>query len=250
MLEKQGCRVMSQRINEFGQPIGEDVPDWKAVARPDRSTMEGRFCRIEGLNIERHLENLFEAFSEGDNDGLWTYMPVGPFATIKALKTWMESACQSEDPLFYALIEAETGKAVGIASYLRITPDFGVIEVGNIAFSPRLQKTPVATEVMFLMMQRVFNELGYRRYEWKCDNLNGPSKKAAARFGFTYDGKFDQAIVYKGRNRDTAWFSILDKDWLAVERGFQRWLAVGNFDADGQQKSRLSDLISAEKSAG
>ncbi len=236
---------MSLRTNEFGQPIGRDVPGWNGVECPSRAPMEGRFCRIEALDTARHTDQLFEAYSEDVNGGLWTYMPHGPFGSEEDLRTWMESACVSEDPLFYALIERASGKAVGVASYLRITPQHGVIEVGNIAFAPRLQKTPVATEAMFLMMQRAFNELGYRRYEWKCDALNAPSRRAAERLGFSYDGLFEQAIIYKGRNRDTAWFSILDCDWPAIERGFSEWLAAENFDAQGMQLHKLSDLIKA-----
>ncbi len=203
---------MSQRINEFDQPIGEDVPDWTAASRPDHTPIEGQYCRLEALDAERHSAELFEAFSSGNNAGLWTYMPVGPFETEQELRIWMTGASQSKDPLFYTLIEQASGKAVGFASYLRIAPEHGVIEVGFIAFSPRLQKTRVATEVMFLMMQHAFNTLGNRRYEWKCDALNAPSRAAALRFGFTYDGLFKQATLYKGRNRDTAWFSILDRD--------------------------------------
>jgi len=240
---------MTQRINEFGQPIGQEVSGWQPVARPDHSAMEGRFCRVEALDVARHAKDLFAAYSQGETGGLWTYIPVGPFETFEGLQAWLEAGCASQDPLFYALIERETGRAVGIASYLRITPDFGVIEVGNIVFSPRLQKTPMATEVMFLMMQQAFNTLGYRRYEWKCDALNAPSRRAAARLGFAYDGLFRQALVYKGRNRDTAWFSILDKDWPAIERGFLSWLEAANFDEKGTQKRALSDLIKAEKAA-
>lgn len=134
-------------------------------------------------------------------------------------------------------------KAVGLASYLRIDPAVGVIEVGHIHFSPLMQRTPMATECMYLMMRRVFDELGYRRYEWKCDNLNAPSKLAAERLGFSYDGLFKQATMYKGRNRDTAWFSILDNDWPSLKQGFESWLQVANFDAQGQQIRRLQDCI-------
>lgn len=234
---------MSQRINENGQPIGEDVIDWIAADYPPRTPMEGRFCRIEALDADRHLSDLFVAYSDAGNEGFWTYMPHGPFGTEADLYAWMEPACKSKDPLFYALIEQTGNKAVGIASYLRITPQHGVIEVGNIAFAPRLQKTPIATEAMFLMMQRAFNELGYRRYEWKCDALNAPSCRAAGRFGFSYDGLFKQAIIYKGRNRDTAWFSIIDSDWPRIERGFSDWLAPENFDTNGLQRRKLSELI-------
>ena len=161
----------------------------------------------------------------------------------------MRPACRSEDPLFYALTERASGKAVGVASFLRITPEHGVIEVGNIVFAPCMQRTSLATEAMFLMMRRVFNELGYRRYEWKCDALNAPSRRAAERFGFSYDGLFRQASVYKGRNRDTAWYSILDRDWPAIERGYAAWLDPENFDENGAQKEKLSRLIFREKNA-
>ena len=234
---------MSQRINEFGQPIGEDVPAWTGVKSPSRAPMEGKYCRIEALNTHRHATQLFEAYAEDVKGGLWTYMPHGPFDSEQDLRAWMEPACESQDPLFYALIEQSSGVAAGVASYLRITPQHGVIEVGNIAFAPRIQKSAIATEAMFLMMQRVFNELGYRRYEWKCDALNAPSRRAAQRLGFSYDGLFKQAIVYKGRNRDTAWFSILDSDWPAIERGFTAWLAPENFDAEGIQRRSLLNLI-------
>lgn len=237
---------MSQRENEFGQPIGPDVENWKPANAPDQTPMQGKYCRIEPLETG-HADDLFAAFSDGNNGGLWTYMPVGPFETSEDFQNWLIPACTSIDPFFYALIERATGKAIGIASYLRITPQFGVTEVGNIAFSPRLQKTPIATEVMFLMMQNAFNTLGNRRYEWKCDALNAPSRRAAERFGFTYDGLFKQALVYKGRNRDTAWYSVLDQDWPAVEQGFKDWLDPENFTANGDQKQRLADLIAAQK---
>jgi RimJ/RimL family protein N-acetyltransferase len=238
---------MSQRLNEFGQPIGEDVPGWAAVAPPSRKSMEGRFCRLDALDTSRQAQDLFNAYSTDTKGGLWTYMPVGPFGTIRELEKWMEWACESSDPLFYSIIDQASSKAVGIASYLRITPLFGVIEVGNIAFSPIIQKTPIATEAMFLMMQRAFNELGYRRYEWKCDALNAPSRRAAERFGFTYDGLFEQALVYKGRNRDTAWYSIVDRDWPQIEAAFRQWLSPENFDGEGQQKRKLADLISGNR---
>jgi RimJ/RimL family protein N-acetyltransferase len=234
---------MPQRINEFGQPIGRDVAGWSGVRLPSRVPMEGKYCRIEALDTDRHAKQLFEAYCEDVNGGLWTYMPHGPFDSEPGFREWMEPACESRDPLFYALIEQSTGRAAGVASYLRITPQHGVIEVGNIAFAPRIQKSAIATEAMFLMMQRAFNELGYRRYEWKCDSLNAPSRRAAQRLGFSYDGLFKQAIIYKGRNRDTAWFSILDSDWPAIERGFTAWLAAENFDAEGIQRRCLSDLI-------
>ena len=240
---------MSQRMNECGQPIGSELPGWTGVERPSRAPMEGRFCRIEALDADRHARSLFDACSEDAKGALWTYMSFGPFGSLKELQTWMRPACRSEDPLFYALTERASGKAVGVASFLRITPEHGVIEVGNIVFAPCMQRTSLATEAMFLMMRRVFNELGYRRYEWKCDALNAPSRRAADRFGFSYDGLFRQASVYKGRNRDTAWYSILDRDWPAIERGYAAWLDPENFDENGAQKEKLSRLIFREKNA-
>jgi len=233
---------MSRRVNEIGQPIGDDVPGWAAKKPPSRTPIEGRYCRVEPLTSQ-HTTALYEAFSTGRNEGLWTYMPVGPFDTLGAFEKWMDTACKSEDPLFHAIVDRATDRAVGFASYLRIAPQYGVIEVGFIAFSPQLQKTPIATEAMYLMMRRVFNELGYRRYEWKCDALNAPSRRAAERFGFSYDGLFEQALIYKGRNRDTAWYSILDRDWSHLEQAYETWLGSKNFDAEGHQKQRLADLI-------
>jgi RimJ/RimL family protein N-acetyltransferase len=206
--------------------------------------MQGRVCRLEPLDILTHVDDLFEAFSADKTGGLWTYMPMGPFDTVSALKDWMDGACTGEDPVFYAIVNESSGKAVGFASYLRIDPRVGVIEVGYIAFSPQMQKTALATEAMYLMMQRVFDELGYRRYEWKCDALNQPSRKAALRLGFTYDGTFEQATIYKGRNRDTAWYSILDRDWPAMKSAFACWLADDNFDEQGRQKQPMARALS------
>jgi len=174
-------------------------------------------------------------------------MPVGPFNTLDAFEKWMVPACDSQDPLFIAIVDRATDRAVGFASYLRIVPQYGVIEVGFIAFSPLLQRTPSATEAMYLMMRRVFNELGYRRYEWKCDALNAPSRSAAVRLGFKYDGLFEQALIYKGRNRDTAWYSILDRDWPPLEQAYEAWLNPVNFDTEGQQMERLADLIAKSR---
>lgn len=235
---------MSSVINALGQPVGDEVKGWVPVELPPRTPMQGRLCRLEPLDILTHVDDLFEAFSEDETGGLWTYMPMGPFATVSELKDWMDGACTGDDPLFYAIIDESSGKAAGFASYLRINPEVGVIEVGYIAFSPRLQKTTLATEAMYLMMSRVFDELGYRRYEWKCDALNEPSRLAAERSGFTYDGTFEQATIYKGRNRDTAWFSILDRDWPSMKAAFVHWLAEDNFDEQGLQKQPLARRMS------
>jgi RimJ/RimL family protein N-acetyltransferase len=173
---------------------------------------------------------------------MWTYLAYGPFAGMDAYVAWMGRVCQAPDPLFYAIVEKATGKALGVASYLRIDPANGSIEVGHIAYSPQLQRTPAATEAMYLLMEQAF-ALGYRRYEWKCDSLNAPSRAAAERLGFTFEGIFRQAVIYKGRNRDTAWYAMIDKEWPALQAAFRQWLAPENFDVQGRQRERLTDLI-------
>ncbi len=173
----------------------------------------------------------------------WTYLPYGPFKSIEAFENWLVAECTDSDPLFYVVIDNKSGEAVGITSYLRINPEIGVIEVGHIHFSPRLQKTPMATEAMYLMMRHAFDEQGYRRYEWKCDNCNEGSKNAALRLGFKFEGVFRQATIYKGRNRDTAWFSILDSEWLQQKAAFECWLHPKNFDNNNVQYRRLKACI-------
>lgn len=230
---------MAQRINEHGQPIGADVEGWVARPRPPLTALTGTYADVVPLRAADHGDALFAAFKTDKSGAMWTYMPNGPFARRADFDAFLDGAETSPDPLYYAIINTSTGRAEGFASYLRIKPAVGVIEVGFIALSPLLQKTRVATEAMFLMMSHVFDDLGYRRYEWKCDNLSGRSKAAARRLGFTYDGMFAQATIYKGRNRDTAWFSILDRDWPHVKAGFQAWLAPENFDASGMQRTAL-----------
>jgi RimJ/RimL family protein N-acetyltransferase len=225
----------------LGQPIGPPLPGWQPRSRPPRTVMTGRFCRIEPLDPERHADALFAA-NKLDRDGRnWTYLPVGPFDALGAYRTWLETSCRGDDPLFHTLVDYERGP-VGVGAYLRIEPAVGVIEVGHLNFSPLLQRHPAATEAMYLMMRRVFDELGYRRYEWKCDSFNAPSRAAAERLGFRFEGIFRQATVYKRRSRDTAWFSILDGEWPALKQAFERWLAPDNFDAEGKQRRRLQEL--------
>ncbi len=227
--------------NDLGQPIGENV-DWQPVSAPPRDNMDGRYCRLEPMDVDAHAADLFEAFSADKTGAIWTYLFTDPFDTEDALREYLSTSCLGDDPLFHAIIDKQSNKAVGFAALMRIDPVMGVIEVGNINFSPSLQKTPAATEAIFLMMQRVFNELGYRRFEWKCDNLNAPSQKAAKRLGFKYEGLFRQALVYKGRNRDTAWYAAIDGEWPELESAFVRWLDVSNFDGEGKQRLRLADL--------
>ena len=233
---------MSDHKNNLGQPIGFPLENWQACQAPPRSTMHGTYCDLEPLNTAKHAKDLFHAYAQDTEGVIWTYLPYGPFTDLETYKIWIETNAQSTDPLFHAIVDKVTNKAIGIATYLRIEPAVGVIEVGHINFSPELQKTPAATEAMYLMMKRVFDELGYRRYEWKCDALNAGSKSAAERLGFTYEGEFRQATMYKNRNRDTAWFSILDSEWPAMKQAFESWLDASNFDADGKQKKSLKDF--------
>ena len=234
---------MTTQINNLEQPIGDSLVNWSCAQFPSYVAFEGNVCRIEPIDVKRHAEELFEAYAVDIDNKLWTYMSYGPFENVESVGLWLENASQKKDPQFYVLIEKKTNKAVGIASYMRIKPEHGVIEVGNISFSPRLQRTAIATEIMYLMMKRVFEDLGYRRYEWKCDSLNQASRDAAIRFGFSYDGLFKKHIVYKNRNRDTAWYSILDDDWPLLKQAYEQWLALENFDENGRQHVKLSDFI-------
>lgn len=202
---------------------------------PFKTPMQGRFCRLEQVDPLRHGKELFQAFSD---ETLWTYLPCGPFASVSEFQAFIEKHLLGNDMIGFAILD-QTGRAVGLASYLRIEPLQGSIEVGGIVFSPTLQRTRAATEAMFLMMQRAFDELGYRRYEWKCDALNEPSIVAARRLGFQFEGIFRQHIIYKGRNRDTAWFSIIDAEWPRLKESFLQWLDKANFDDHGKQRSKL-----------
>ena len=231
---------MSEHYNDLGQPIGFPVDDWQACSHPRGAIMQGKLCRLEPVDVDKHARDLFAAFRQDQDCRNWTYLPYGPFATEEELCVWMRSACLGDDPCFFSIIDLKTEQAVGIASYLRIEPDAGVIEVGHIHFSPLMQGRPISTEAMYLMMRQVFNVWGYRRYEWKCDSLNGPSCAAAQRLGMTFEGIFRQAIMYKQRNRDTAWYSILDHEWPTARTVFESWLKAENFDAEGRQQSSLS----------
>lgn len=233
-------------VNAFGQMIGEPLPGWTATLPPPRTAMEGRFCRVEPLDAARHASELYDAFAEASPVS-WTYLPdyMGPHATPAAWRTWLESAEAGSDPLWHTILDAGSGRAVGIACYLRIDAKSGSIEVGGLLYGPRLQKTPAATEAMYLMMRRAFDELGYRRYEWKCDHLNAPSRAAALRLGFTFEGTFRQHMVYRGRNRDTDWFSILDGEWPRLKAMFEQWLKPENFDKEGRQRAGLVQFRAA-----
>lgn len=228
---------MSQ-VNDLGQPIGAPVADWSGCSDIAPVALKGRTCDVVPLSVA-HGDDLWDAYSQEKTGKLWTYLFVGPFDRKSDFDAWIATCCASTDTNFVAIIDKRSGKPLGIASYLRMQPSMGVAEVGNIAFSPALQRSIMATEAMYLMMKHLFDDLGYRRYEWKCDALNAPSRAAALRVGFQFEGIFQQAIVYKGRNRDTAWFAIIDQDWPAIKQQFENWLAVHNFDESGQQKQRL-----------
>lgn len=229
------------RLNELGQTIGEALPDWTPPPRLTRTTLGGRYCRVEPLIAAQHAADLFAANALDANGAGWTYLGSGPFADFAAFQAWIEHASRREDAMFHAIVDLRTQKAVGSACYSHIDPANGVVEIGSLKFSPLMQRTPVSTESMYLMMKNAF-DLGYRRYEWKCDSLNAPSRRAAQRFGLSYEGTFRQLVVIKGRTRDTAWFSIIDSEWPAINEAFMRWLAPENFDAQGEQRVALSSL--------
>ncbi|MEM7438998.1 MAG: GNAT family protein [Pseudomonadota bacterium] len=218
---------------------GFPVPNWTPPPTPTGETLQGRYARLEKLDGAAQAGDLFR--SNAVTDEIWDYLPYGPFAAIEDYRAWLDTMSDSADPFFYAIKNLETGAFEGIASYLRIDPNGGAIEVGHINFSKPLQRTRAATETMFLMMKWAF-DAGYRRYEWKCDALNRGSRAAAQRLGLSYEGIFRQATVYKDRNRDTAWFAAIDKEWPALENAFQSWLAPSNFDDSGRQLQSLSSL--------
>jgi RimJ/RimL family protein N-acetyltransferase len=230
---------MTDRLNQLGQPIGHALPQWSPPPRPSRQPMEGRYCRVELIDPARHGADLHKANKADKEERIWTYLGYGPMETLDDYHAWMDKECSGDDPMFHAIIGNASGKAVGVASYLRINPGAGSIEVGHINYAPALQKTPAATEAMYLMMKRAF-DLGYRRYEWKCDARNAGSRAAAQRLGLSYEGVFRQATIYKSRNRDTAWYAAIDSEWPALRDAFESWLDPANFDADGRQRSSLS----------
>jgi RimJ/RimL family protein N-acetyltransferase len=234
---------MPPTTNHLGQPVGFAVPDWIPAKRPPRTPMAGRWCRVEPLDVARHGAELFAAYAEDREGRVWSYLPYGPFEKLAEFQDWMAASCLGDDPLFHAIVEGASGRALGMTSYLRVVPKAGVIEVGHINYAPALQRSAAATEAMYLMMARVFAELGNRRYEWKCDALNKASRAAAERLGFSFEGVFRQATLYKGRNRDTAWYAITDRDWPALKAAYRAWLDPANFNAEGGQKARLSEFM-------
>ena len=227
-------------VNGFGQPIGAALPGWVPRGRPPRTAMVGRYTVVEPISVEKHTAPLFSAFMEVPDARDWTYLSAERPGDETHFRAYMTRIAGSEDPLHHAIVDGASGRALGTAAFMRIDPANGVIEVGSITFSPALKRTRVATEAIYLMMRRAFDELGYRRYEWKCDSLHATSRAAALRYGFTFEGIFRKAIVYKGRTRDTAWHSITDDEWPRIREGFEAWLEPGNFDAEGRQRSKLA----------
>lgn len=228
--------------NEFNQPIGYPIENWQIPAKPTKPEMTGNYCKLQIFNIEKHADTLFQSLTSENDGSSWTYLPYGPFVNCKDFITWLKKTSALNDTVLYAILDIKTELPIGIAGYLRINPEHGVIEIGHLHFSKVLQKTPAATEAMYLMMAHIFDELHYRRYEWKCDSLNQPSWNAAERFGFKFEGIFRQCNVFKDRNRDTAWFSILNNEWPEIKNKFCKWLDPDNFDFLGNQKVSLKRI--------
>ena len=231
--------------NAFDQPIGRAMPGWTARPLPPPTPMAGRYCRVEKVDPERHGRDLYAAYAEAPDGRDWTYLSAPWPADLGQYLAYLKQEAAKTDPLHHAIVDTATDRPVGTAALMRIDPTNGVIEVGAIAYAPRLKRTPAGSEAMYLLMRRAFDELGYRRYEWKCDSLNAASRRAALRYGFRFEGIFPQAVVYKGRSRDTAWYSVTDREWPAVRQTFERWLAPENFDGEGWQRRLLTDLRDA-----
>ena len=233
---------MTPRTNELGQPVGDPVPGWLPRRRPVPGPFHGRYCTVVPLG-PGHAEELHGGCHGPGTDGLWTYLAglAGPFAGVEAFAGAI--AQQVADPGSESVAVLVDGRAEGLASYLRIDPTHGSVEVGGILLGTRLQRTAAATEAMYLMARHVLDELGYRRYEWKCDALNAPSRAAADRLGFAYEGTFRNAMVTQGRNRDTAWYSITAEEWPALRSAYEQWLDADNFDRNGRQRTSLRALV-------
>ncbi|HXC79820.1 MAG TPA: GNAT family protein [Candidatus Acidoferrum sp.] len=215
---------------------------WSTAREPARAAIVGELVRLEVLDPERHATSLYTSSHVPGAEDLWQHLPYGPFAGQEEFTAWLEQRAASADPRFYAVVDKESMRALGMASYMRIKPEHGVIEIGHIWFAPELQRTRKATEAIFLLAKTAFDDLGYRRLEWKCDSLNLPSRRAADRFGFTFEGIFRQHMIVKGRNRDTAWFSITDGEWPLRKAAFEAWLSPANFDPSGNQHRGLAEV--------
>jgi RimJ/RimL family protein N-acetyltransferase len=221
-------------------PKTDDLLSWKSVPAPFPELLAGKYVTLEPLNAERHVAELWRGV-EG-HDEVWDYLADGPYANEAEIRAALQAKENGTAAVFLAIVPRTSGRAEGYASYMRMDPVNGVIEVGNILMTPSLQKTTAATEAMFLMARHIFEDLGYRRYEWKCNANNAPSRRAALRYGFTFEGIFRQHMIVKGRNRDTAWFSMIDSEWPARKAAFEAWLNPANFDPDGRQRQSLTEI--------
>ena len=222
------------------RPVGPIVDPLPVGNVPDMRPLHGRWMRLDHVSAAKHAADLYASFDGKDPEGhIWTYLGYGPFASLEEFTEWVKAREAARDPWFYAFVRRDTGRAVGMGSFMRNDAANGVIEIGHIWMSPELQRTREATEAIYLMMRHCFDDLGVRRLEWKCDSLNAPSRKAADRFGFTFEGVFRQHFIVKGRNRDTAWYAMLDRDWPKARAAFETWLREDNFDTNGQQKAKL-----------
>jgi RimJ/RimL family protein N-acetyltransferase len=214
---------------------------WRTARAPARETLQGRYGQVVPVDAGRHARDLFEAsHGAGGDPAIWNYLPYGPFADEVSFAAWLAERATSADPLFFSVIDGATGRALGMASYLRIVPVDGVIEIGHIWYAPALQRTRLATEAIFLMARHAFETLGNRRFEWKCNARNAPSRRAAIRFGFSFEGLFRQHMIVKESNRDTAWYAMIDQEWPKIRRAFEAWLDPDNFDSEGRQKRSLA----------
>ncbi len=227
-------------MTKKNRPVGPKVDPLPVGNKPDMRPIHGLWMWLEHVSATKHGAALYESFDGKDPNGdIWTYMGYGPWQSFEQFEAWLKEREASRDPWFYAFVNRATGKAVGMGAFMRCDAPNGVIEIGHIWMSPGLQQTREATETIYLMIRHCFDDLGVRRLEWKCDALNEPSRKAALRFGFQYEGIFRQHLIVKGRNRDTAWYAMLDKDWHRVRDSFETWLKPENFDAEGRQKAKL-----------
>lgn len=216
--------------------------DWTPRPRPARTMLDGRLVRLEPLDAALHGDGLYAASTVPGAEERFRWLFESPPADRASFQPWLDRSSASEDPLFFVVVDKATGRVLGRQALMRIDPAFGVIEIGNICWGPAMARRPAATEAFFLLARHVFDDLGYRRYEWKCNDRNEPSKRAAERFGFSFEGVFRQHMIVKGENRDTAWFSIVDHEWPALRAAFEAWLDAANFDADGRQIRRLEEL--------
>lgn len=220
----------------------EDLSKWTSRPRPSTNVFEGRFVRLEKLDADKHADGLFDASAQPDGEERFRWLPDVPPNDRAEFRGWVENVAASEDPIFFAVIDKATGKVAGRQTLMRLDPANGVVEIGHIYWGPLVSRTPAATEALYLFARHIFDNLGYRRFEWKCNNENLPSRRAAERFGFRHEGVFHQHLIVKGRNRDTAWFAMLDKDWAALRPAYDAWLSEDNFDESGLQRRKLEDF--------